>query len=111
MNERKIMSAVAIEEWENIKGYEGLYQVSNYGQVKQLNKYEVGWCVPEHIIYNFVDDRNEVIITLWKDGHSAHMKVGQLVAQHFVPNPQDKKRIHHKDGNTHHNGFKNLEWV
>lgn len=103
------MNTVTVEEWENIQGYEGLYQVSNYGRIKRLKNVRVGWVQDEYMVQQNVQDKSVTAI-LWKNTLPIEVQVGKLVASHFVPNPNDKKRIKYIDGNITHLGFKNLEW-
>lgn len=104
------------ETWRDIKEYEGLYQVSNLGKIKSLNKY---WKVnnynniinkKEKIIKQNLDHKNYLFVHLWKNGKSKNFKVHRLVAQTFIPNPENKLTVNHKDGNKSNNSVENLEW-
>lgn len=90
-----------MEEWKDIIGYEGHYQISNWGRVYSVlrNKIRV-------LTYGLY-----VQITLHKDGHRKIFLVHRLVGIHFIPNPQNKPEINHKDCNRHNNNDWNLEWV
>ena len=102
------------EEWRGIDGYEDVYEVSNYGQVRSKDHYttqvmkgtkckhfykgKVLTCVTDHYGYKVV-----VI-----DGKQK--KVHQLVARAFIPNPNGFEIINHKDENRSNNNVENLEW-
>lgn len=90
------------EIWKDIKGYEGLYQVSNLGKVKSLRKNRMLTIQKNRGGYNY--------ITLSFKGYSKIMTIHRLVAQAFVPNPNNYAYINHKDENKENNMWTNLEW-
>ena len=103
------------EQWKPIKGYEGLYEVSNLGRVKRLE----GKCktkggnlrtVPEKILKFNSDKQGYKIVDLCKDGTEKYFKVHRLVAFAFIPNPENKPYINHIDCNPSNNCVTNLEW-
>lgn len=89
------------EIWEDILGYEGLYKVSNYGNVKRVcsDKYLVQ-C--ERAFYPSV--------CLCKNNIKKSFLVHRLVAQAFIPNPNKLPMVNHKDENKLNNKVENLEW-
>ena len=95
------------EIWKDIPGFEGLYQVSNFGRVKSLNynKRKIEKCLS--IKRSFVYD----IVCLSKHGLSKYLLVHRLVAEAFIPNPDNKEQVNHKDGNKRNNKVDNLEWA
>lgn len=104
-----------MEEWRYIEGYEGLYQVSNEGRIKSLNReivYKDGRkkILPEKILHNFLSDLGYYHVMLSKNGIPKRYKVHRLVAKAFIPNPNDLPIINHKDENPKNNTVENLEW-
>lgn len=100
------------EVWKPIKGYEGLYEVSNYGKVKTLRKMS-GTCYrKEHeLSLNRLSVDGYVRIALRKNDKSWETKLHRLVAEAFIPNPLNKKTVNHIDGNKLNNRADNLEWA
>lgn len=96
-----------IEEWKNITGYEGLYQVSNLGRVKSLNYKGNG---TEWILKGYVKKDGYEVVTLMKDGIRKYCRVHRLVALAFLPNPDNLPQINHKDEDKLNNCADNLEW-
>ena len=101
--------------WKDIPGYEGLYQVNNLGEVKSLKRYVnhsvVGLkrVVNEKIKKPVMADRY-LQIKLHRDGVGKHFLLHRIVANAFVPNPNGKQQVNHKDGNKLNNKYTNLEW-
>ena len=110
------MSCVNVynEIWRDIRGYEGLYQVSNKGKVRSLNRvivYKNGVRHPykERILKPVLNEHGYETVQL---GRKKHALIHRLVADAFVknPKPQKYKVINHKDENPRNNRFDNLEW-
>lgn len=102
------------EEWRDIKEYEGLYQVSNYGNVRSLDriiksKNGVIKHIRGRIIRQETNDGYKYC-SLCKSGIAKPQKVHRLVACAFIPNPQNHPYINHKDENKSNNKVDNLEW-
>ena len=111
-----------MEQWRDIKGYEGLYQVSNEGRVKSVERDMIK-------TYNGVEykcHRKEAIKKphiircngfnrsahdLWKDNVREQLQTSHLVALAFIPNPNGYTVVHHKDHNPMNNCVENLEWI
>ena len=103
------------EEWRDIEGYEGLYQVSNTGKVKSLERtiWTGRGCyhtLPERILKADKWGGGYYQVTLFKDGKRDRYKVHRLVAKAFIPNPDNLPCINHKDENKKNNCVQNLEW-
>lgn len=105
------------ETWKDIKGYEGLYQVSNTGKVKSLQRFVGrgkigGRYYPEKLISLLINKKryNYVYVHLHKQGKTKVCLVHRLVAEAFIPNPDNLPEINHKDENPSNNCVDNLEW-
>lgn len=98
------------EIWKDIPDYEGLYQVSNLGRVKRIiftnNKYNFE---KETILKGWIT-RGYRYVSLCNNGFSKKYRVHRLVAEAFIPNPDNLPMINHKDENKQNNNAKNLEW-
>ena len=91
------------EIWKNIEGYEGKYQVSNLGQVKSM----IG---QEKVLHPKKHRNGHLQIGLHKDKKRKTMYIHRLVAQAFIPNPDNLPGVNHKDENPNNNNVDNLEW-
>ena len=90
-----------MEIWRDIAGYEGLYQISNKGNIKNLKK-----------LLTPTDNGNGyLIIGLSKNGKRKNYYVHRLAASAFINNPDNKPVVNHKDHNIKNNNINNLEWV
>ena len=96
-----------MEEWRDIKGYEGLYQVSNEGEVRSLNYNHTGTI---HTLNPSSNNRGYEHVNLFKDGERKMKQIHRLVAEAFIENPDNLPHINHKDENPHNNKVENLEW-
>lgn len=102
-----------MEIWKNIPNYEGLYQVSNYGNIKSLTRWDVNLreFVPSEKIITPTDNGNGyLIISLRKNRIRKNFYVHRLVAENFIENPNNKKYVNHLDYNRKNNNYLNLEW-
>ena len=102
------------EIWRPIKGYEGLYEVSNLGRIKSLKRLVKKWdgyrTVPEKILTPKTNNRGYLRITLCKDGITKTFSPHRLVAEAFLDNPNNLPCVNHKDENPLNNVVSNLEW-
>lgn len=99
-----------MEEWRDIDGYEGYYQVSNLGRVKGIKL--IRQYKKERILSQYLLDRGKGYYKVWlyKDKKRKMYYVHRLVAQAFIPNPNNYPDINHKDENPRNNVVDNLEW-
>jgi len=96
-----------IENWVDIPGYDGLYRVSNLGNVISINFHNTGR--PKPLRQENVKNGYRRV-TLSKDGRTKRFSVHRLVAIVFIPNPHNYPCINHKDENPSNNRIDNLEW-
>lgn len=100
------------EVWKPVNGYEGLYEVSNYGKIKSLRKIS-GTCYRDERILsmNRVTKDGYIHVALTKNRKVWDTRLHVIVATHFVENPLNKETVNHIDGNKLNNRFDNLEWA
>lgn len=89
------------EEWKIVKGYEGLYVVSNTGRVSSKNG----------IMTQYDDTHGYMGVNLSKKSKHKVGKVHRLVATAFISNPENKSTVNHLNGNKKDNSIENLEWA
>lgn len=103
------------EEWRDIKDFEGLYQISNYGRVKSLARYRKLYSkliyVPEIIRKNGYDKNGYQILPLNRDSKKYTRKIHRLVAEAFIPNLENKPCIDHINCQIDDNRVDNLRWA
>lgn len=100
-----------LEIWKPIEGYEGLYEVSTLGRVRSLGRVaKNGTYFPPIILKLKPNQRGYVQIRLHNDGEFKRMLVHRLVAEAFIPNPDNLPVVNHKDRNPSNNNVSNLEW-
>ena len=103
------------KEWKEIKGYEGKYIVSNYGEVISLprlkqNNTEEQYVEPKELL-RYVNPKNGyVYVYLCNNGRNKNARLHRLVAETFIPNPENKPQVNHIDGDKTNNKINNLEW-
>lgn len=103
------------EIWRPIKGYENLYEISNHGRIKGVDRYVKGRYgnlrfQKGHIRKATYNNRGYQAIPLCKDGKYKTFLVHRLVAETFIPNPDNLPEVNHKDENKENNYVDNLEW-
>lgn len=94
------------EIWKPVAGYEGVYEVSNFGNMKSLQRRYAS----ERILRKTKDRKGYEQVNLRKDGKRQCCKVHRLVAEAFIPNPDKLSQVNHKDENKSNNRVENLEW-
>lgn len=93
-----------MEIYKDIKGYKNRYQITSWGRVYSIEsgrflrneKTQKGYCR---------------VVLVAENGKKAHFRVHRLVAEAFIPNPDNKPQVNHIDGNKLNNSITNLEWV
>lgn len=106
------------EEWRAVSGYEGFYEVSDLGRVKSLdrfifyNKSAINPTLKNGIILkqSETDERGYVRVQLTVDKKEYRQYVHIIVAEHFIPNPDNKRTVNHKKGNKKDNRKISIEW-
>lgn len=102
------------EIWKDIKNYEGLYQISNLGNVRSLDR-------KVNSIYGYRNIKGKILkpletnsgyyrVDLKKEQKNNYVLIHRLVAETFIPNPNNLPNINHKDNNPKNNSITNLEW-
>ncbi|AWH15268.1 NUMOD4 motif protein [Enterococcus phage vB_EfaS_AL2] len=100
------------EEWRDIKGYEGLYQVSNLGRIKSLKRTTNNYsCNTDKILKPSFNKKGYLQLQLCKDNCAKTCRVHRLVAEAFIANHGNKPEVNHIDEDKTNNMVSNLEWV
>lgn len=94
----------------DIKGYEGLYKISNEGDVISLSKNSGFLKLKERYLKPTIKANGYLDVKLVKNGINKHFYIHRLVAEHFIPNPNNLPQVNHKDKNPGNNNVNNLEW-
>lgn len=101
-----------MEIWKDVKNYEGLYQISNYGNIKSIGKksknsiINYGLIKPQKTIYGYLQ------VLLWKNGKPTSKRIHRLVMEAFKPvENMEKLQVNHINYNRIDNRLENLEWT
>lgn len=97
-----------------VKGFEGLYEVSNHGKVKSCTKYKglnYSTFCPEKIMSPKDNGAGYMQIFLCDHGRKKHFYVHRLVALHFIPNPEGLPEVEHINSDKKCNTIWNLKWI
>ena len=117
--ERAISTTPAVEVWKDIEGFEGYYKVSTHGRVlsverdivvRKKNGKEITIHIPEKIRKQVLGTMGYYMLHLNKDGQYKSCFVHRLVAEAFLPNPDNLLEVNHIDENKLNNAVWNLEW-
>lgn len=92
-----------VEIWKDIDGYDGKYQVSNWGKVKNT---ETG-----NVLTPYLNKKGYEKVDLYHGRTRRKFRVNRLVAMTFIPNVDNLPQVNHKDGNKLNNSVTNLEWT
>jgi len=118
-NERTRSGSVIMEEWRDIKGYEGVYQASDLGRIRSLDKIRRKWNHQgkrdvDYLYKGRVLKSNicniYLYVCLMHKGVKKSRSVHRLIAKTFVDNPNNKPNVNHIDFNHYNNSSNNLEW-
>lgn len=91
-----------MEQWLDIENFEGLYEVSDKGNVRNIRSGRI--LIPK------ITNKGYNTICLSREGIKYNFQVHRLVAKTFIPNPNDYPYVNHKDENKLNNSVDNLEW-
>lgn len=103
----RITGDIFFEVFQPVEEYEGLYEVSNYGNVRSLNYNHTG---KERILKPIKDSSGYPQVNLYKNGKRKMFQVHRLECEAFIPNPDNLSQVNHKDENKENNRVENLEW-
>lgn len=101
--------------WKPVVSFEGLYSISEYGDVKSLEREidrgdKPNYIRKERVLKTPLDRYGYKKVVLSKSKKKTHSTVHRQVALAFIPNPDNLPEVNHKDGNKLNNYWKNLEW-
>ena len=91
-----------MEIWKDIEGFEGRYQISSWGRVRNKDGM---------ILKPYMNNKGYFKISLQEGRKAIKKRIHRLVAIAFVPNPKNLPQVNHMDGNKQNNSYTNLEWV
>lgn len=104
------------EIWKDIAGFEGLYQVSNFGRVKRIAqthpvRNQVARFYPEKILSTYINMHGYEMVQIKKNGKHFGKQIHRIMAEAFIPNPRGLEQVNHRNGAKHDNRLENLEWI
>ena len=111
------MIKAEFELWSDVKGYEGLYQVSTWGRVRSLGRWvntniknSTKRFIKSKILKPGENIKGYSQVRLYKEGKFKNFLVHRLVSQTFISNPNNLPEVNHKDEDKENNTVDNLEW-
>ena len=107
-----------MEIWKDVVGYEGYYQVSNFGNIRSVDrviysdKLHIGTKreLKGKMLKPYVNSHGYLALTLTKNGNEKLLRVHRIVAEAFIKNPNNYDQVNHIDGDKTNNKIENLEW-
>ena len=104
------------EQWKQIKNYEGMYEVSNLGNVRSVDRILIKsnnhqYKLKGYQLHQFRNPKTYLVVRLSKQSKTKTYNVHRLVAETFIPNTDNKPCVNHIDNNRNNNTVYNLEWV
>lgn len=102
-----------MEIWKDVVGYEGIYKVSSLGRIKRVGKYrnQTAEWESERVLKPAQKPNGYKFCQLSKNNETKAKHIHRLVAEAFIPNPDNKPTVNHKNGNKEDNRVENLEWA
>jgi mRNA-degrading endonuclease HigB of HigAB toxin-antitoxin module len=97
-----------VEIWKNVVGFEGVFIVSNLGRIMRL---KCRFAKEDRLLRPHISKRGYYVYNLCYKGKNKICNIHRLVAQAFIPNPENKREVNHKDSNKLNNDISNLEWA
>lgn len=103
--------------WKSIKGYEGIYEINEHGQIKSVSRVRSngkngrGYKTKEKILKERLNRDGYYVVSLCKNSKSNNKRIHRLIAIAFIPNPYNKLEVNHKNGVRSDYSIDNLEWV
>lgn len=99
-----------VEIWKDVLGYEGLYKISNLGNVLSCRKKHGNYFWKEFKMATHFDGSGYRFVVLQKEKEKKQPKLHRLIAEHFIPNSNNYPIVNHINGIKSDNSIENLEW-